>query len=60
MLFLTRIAKKHRDTVLINVPGHKPIRVVLRRIDDTQIRLGFDAPRDVEILREELVTKNGK
>jgi sRNA-binding carbon storage regulator CsrA len=54
MLFITRKPAPERDSVWIITPEGKRIRVVVRRVDGNQVRLGFTADTDVKILREEL------
>lgn len=51
MLVLTR---KPNEAVILK-HGDVEIRVVLMELGMTRVRLGFDAPKDVEIMREELV-----
>jgi carbon storage regulator CsrA len=35
-------------------PGQPPIRVMVTSINRGQVKLGFDAPRNVKVLREKL------
>lgn len=51
MLILTR---KEGEAVWIG----NDIRISVEYIDGRQVRLGFDAPREVRIVREELLTRD--
>lgn len=48
------LSRKCDEKILIHVPGFKEIEVTVVQIDSSRIRLGFDAPKDVIILRKEL------
>ena len=50
MLYLTRRARVGHDTIWIG----DDIRVVIRRVDGEQVRVGIDAPDNVNIVREEI------
>lgn len=50
MLFLSRVAKPGQDTIRIG----DDIKVVIRRVEGNQVRVGIEAPKDVLILREEV------
>lgn len=54
MLVLTR---KLNDRVLLQYPDGTAVWVTLIEIDRGRIRLGFDAPPDVKIYREELLPR---
>lgn len=56
MLVLTR---RHGEAVIVEAGG-VAIRVVVVGISGNQIRLGFDAPRSVHVVREEIVDKAPK
>jgi len=51
MLVLTR---KTGDSVVID-PGNLNINITVLAIQGDEIRLGFEAPKDVDILRRELM-----
>lgn len=53
MLVLTRNARKDDNTIIITVNGVQ-IRIVVIAIDRTQVRIGVDAPEEVQIDREEV------
>jgi len=50
MLILTR---REREAVRIGTD----IRITVERIDGDRVRLGFVAPREVRIVREELIDR---
>jgi carbon storage regulator len=50
MLILTR---REREVVRIGTD----IRITVERIDGDRVRLGFVAPREVRIVREELIDR---
>lgn len=52
MLTLTR---KRGQSVVIDCPGG-PVEVRVQEIERGKVRLSFDAPRDVKIYRNELLT----
>jgi carbon storage regulator CsrA len=53
MLVLTR---RLDEAVLITLPDGRVIRVLLTAVESpTKAKLGFEAPRDIHIFREELV-----
>lgn len=49
------LSRKLREGVVIVTPDGTRIRVSVADIDRNKIRLGFEAPKDVMILRDELV-----
>jgi sRNA-binding carbon storage regulator CsrA len=58
------LRRKPGQEVYIIVPGRKPIRIsVLAFLPDTghgaEVRLGFDAEDDIDILRHELYEEKG-
>ena len=57
MLVLTR---KRNERIHILVPGGPTIIVQVAQIETDQIRLGFTAPRDVRIVREELLDREDR
>lgn len=53
MLVLTRNARETDNTIIVTV-GDVQIRFVVIAIDRTQVRIGVDAPEEVQIDREEV------
>jgi carbon storage regulator CsrA len=51
------LARKTGETVIVTLPDGREMRVVVVDIDRNKIRLGFTAPDDVKIMREELVRR---
>ena len=51
MLIITR---KENQAIIIRTTHYPDIKVVINRIDGFRIQLGFEAPLDVQILREEI------
>jgi carbon storage regulator CsrA len=54
------LARKTGETVIVTLPDGREMRVVVVDIDRNKIRLGFTAPDDVKIMREELVRRDGR
>ncbi len=54
MLILSR---KVGEKVEIKLPDGRSVMVLVSRLNDHQVRLGFQAPRDITIMRSELVSK---
>ena len=54
MLILTR---RPGETIIIETPTGEKITVAVLGVKGNQIRIGMDAPKDVTILREELVDR---
>ena len=56
MLILTR---KPREAVILELPDGRRVTVVLMDVhhNGTRVRLGFDAPADVKIHRDELLAQ---
>lgn len=52
------LSRKCDEKILIQVPGLEKIEITVVQIDSSRIRLGFDAPKDVIILRKELQEEN--
>lgn len=51
MLILSR---RNGEKILLSIEGRKPIEVVVSAIRGNVVRLGFEAEKDVVILREEV------
>lgn len=56
MLVLTR---KLNESIVIKVPGSDIIITVVR-MEGGQVRLGIDAPRDIPVIRAELLEPAGQ
>jgi carbon storage regulator len=54
------LSRKANQTVIVTLPDGREMRVTVVDIDRNKIRLGFDAPDDVKIMREELVRRDGQ
>jgi len=52
MLVLTR---REGESIVLSIPGSDEIIAVRVVRTGTQVKLGIDAPQEVEILREELM-----
>ncbi len=48
------LSRKTEESVLLICPGGQKIEVKVNRIDGNQAKLGFAAPPDIIILRQEL------
>lgn len=48
------LGRKLQEAVIVHLPDGREIRVVLVSAAGGQARLGFEAPQDIEIAREEL------
>lgn len=53
MLVITR---RPTESIVVN----KEMTITIVSVDKNQVRIGFEAPKDYEILREELVVELGK
>ena len=53
MLILTR---RSGESIIIG----DDVKVTVLSIDRNQIRIGIDAPEEVDIVREELITEHGE
>jgi len=54
MLILTR---RVGETVIIELPTGEKIQVAVLGVKGNQVRIGTDAPDDIQIMREELLEK---
>lgn len=52
MLMLTR---KENQSIFLFLPNGESIEVKIAKCEGNQVRVGIEAPQDIEILREELV-----
>ena len=49
------LSRKKEEKILVNVPGmEEEIEVTIVQIDSNRVRIGFNAPPNVTILRSEL------
>ena len=51
------LGRKLGDVTYLDVPGVGRIAVTVLLIDRDRVRLGFEAPKEVKIMREELVRR---
>lgn len=49
------LSRKLGEAVVVGLPDGQQIRVVVLDIDRGKIRLGFEAPRELPIYRQELL-----
>jgi len=54
MLILTR---RVGETIIIETPTGERIEVAVLGVKGSQVRIGTNAPDDIQILREELIDK---
>ena len=50
MLILTR---REGESLIVELDG-KPVKVLVQETKGNQVKIGIDAPKEVQILREEL------
>ncbi len=55
MLILTR---RIGETIIIETPAGEHIEVAVLGVKGNQVRVGIEAPREVVVLREELVEQH--
>lgn len=55
MLVITR---KQNEALVLLLPNGQEIDVVVTEVKGRQVRLGFELPEDVELVREELLLDN--
>jgi carbon storage regulator len=49
------LSRRKDEKIFVQVPGvEEPIKITVVQIDSSRVRLGFDAPPEVTILRSEL------
>lgn len=52
------LSRKKDETIVIDQPGCEPIKITVVRIDNkNKVRLGIEAPKNVAVMRQELVNK---
>lgn len=48
------LERQPAEQIIVRVPGYShPLRIVLLSIRGKQVRFGFDAPKEVEVVRSE-------
>lgn len=52
------LGRKHHEQLVLKVPGGKSIVVTVCRFNRNNVWIGIDAPRDVIVLRGELIGPN--
>ena len=52
------ISRKKDEVVVLQLPSGDEIDVMVTSINGSHVRLGFDLPDDVELVREELFENN--
>lgn len=55
MLVLSRKLQHGQDSVVVTMPDGSRMRILILEMDRGKIRLGFDAPKSFQIMREELL-----
>lgn len=53
---MLKLARRPGESIVINLPDGQTIVVLVYALHGKQVRLGIDAPKEVEILRQELVS----
>ena len=51
------LSRKRGESVVLTLPDGSTIRVTVAHLGDYQTRLAFEAPPEVRIMREELLTR---
>ena len=52
------LSRKRDEKIFVQIPGiDEKIEITVVQIDSSRVRLGFNAPKDVIILRKELEEK---
>ena len=54
MLVLTR---KTDEAIIIELPNGQQVDIIVSEVKGNQVRIGIDAPRNVIVLREELIAE---
>jgi len=49
------LGRRLKDSVILTTPDNKAIIISVEKIDGKQIRLGIEAPNEIDIQRGELV-----
>lgn len=52
------LSRKKDETILLKTSNNEDIRITVVKIDNkNKVRIGIEAPREVSVIRSELVTK---
>jgi carbon storage regulator CsrA len=52
------LSRKKDETILLKTSNNEDIRITVVKIDNkNKVRLGIEAPREVSVIRSELMTK---
>ena len=54
MLVLTR---KTNEAIIIELPNGEQVDIIVTQVRGNQVRFGIDAPKEVIVLREELIAE---
>lgn len=52
------LSRKRDEKILLQLNGEESVELTVVRIDNNKVRLGFDASKDVTILRSELLDRD--
>lgn len=52
------LSRKRDEKILLQLNGEESIELTVVRIDNNKVRLGFNASKDVTILRSELLDRD--
>lgn len=52
------LSRKKDETILLKISNSEDIKITIVKIDNkNKVRIGIDAPREVTVIRSELVAK---
>lgn len=55
------LSRKKDETILLKTSNNEDIRITVVKIDNkNKVRLGIEAPREVSVIRSELISKESK
>ncbi len=52
------LSRKAEESIIINTPDHKEIKITIIKIENKKIKVGISAGAEFTILREELTLEN--